>query len=123
NKTFGQFFKELRICKGLSLRQFCLTHGFDSSNISKIERGVAKPPQADKLFEYAKCLGLEKDTDEWYEFCDLAAAEKGKFPKDLLSDEEIRERMPALFRAMRNKKGAKEIIGKIKDVIKDAWSE
>ncbi len=122
-KTFGKYFKELRQRKEMSLRQFCQGYGLDSSNISKIERGVAKPPQAEKLYEYAKLLGLIKDSDEWYEFCDLAAAERGKFPKDLLSDEEIKERMPILFRAMRDKKKAQEITSTLKDLIKKAWKE
>jgi transcriptional regulator with XRE-family HTH domain len=122
-KSFGDYFKMLRTKKGLSLRQFCLKYGLDSSNISKIERGVARPPQDDKLHEYARYLGLRKDTDDWYAFCDLAAAERGKFPKDLMSDKKIRERMPAFFRALRKGEKAGEIAKNLKKAIKEAWTE
>lgn len=123
NISFGVFFKQLRLKTGLSLRQFCLQHGIDSSNISKIERGVANPPQEEKLHEYAKYLGLKKESDEWYRFCDLAAAERGRFPKDLISDKEVMRRMPALFRSLRKEETPKKIIQTLKDVVKEAWKE
>src|ERR1017187_3267350 len=46
NKSmFGTFIKELRARKRLGLREFCLEHGHDPSNWSKIEREVASPPR------------------------------------------------------------------------------
>lgn len=122
-KTLGRLFREYRQKQGLSLREFCLKHKIDSSNISKIERGVAKPPQGETLYKYAKYLGLNKDSQEWYEFCDLAVAERIKMPKEYLTQTEIVERMPAFFRAMRSKKGAKELANKLEEIIKKAWDE
>lgn len=37
--TFGNLVKDLRIAQKKTLRQFCLDHGHDPSNWSKLERG------------------------------------------------------------------------------------
>jgi len=69
--TFGHFFREMRLKMGLSLRQFCVEHGLDPGNISRIERGIACPPQSrEKLEEYATYLGIDKDSDDWLNFFD-----------------------------------------------------
>jgi transcriptional regulator with XRE-family HTH domain len=59
---FGEHFRQLREKTGLSLRSFCLAHGFDPGNISRLERGAFLPPESpEKLREYAKALKLRKD--------------------------------------------------------------
>ncbi|MBI4615517.1 MAG: transcriptional regulator [Planctomycetes bacterium] len=98
---FGRYFKERRAALGLSLRAFCLRFGLDPSNISKMERGRLPPPQGEKLREYAGCLGLREGSDEWYQFFDLAAAERGIIPDDL-RDEELAAKLPVLFRTLRD---------------------
>ena len=75
-KSFGEYFRELRLNLGLSLKQFCLDNDLDFSNISKIERGVSKPPKDKILVEYAKLLRLKQGSKEYTEFMDLAAAYK-----------------------------------------------
>jgi transcriptional regulator with XRE-family HTH domain len=71
--SFGQLVKQLRIAQKKTLRQFCLEHGQDPSNWSKIERGVSAPPKDVKTMErWAKQLGLKAGTEEWQEFLDLA---------------------------------------------------
>ena len=45
-KGFGRFFRELRVKKGDTLRQFSLKHGFDAGNLSKLERGRLPQPQS-----------------------------------------------------------------------------
>lgn len=103
---FGEFFKQLRIESKQSLRAFCLNHGFDPGNISKIERGRLAPPKSeDKLTNYAKALGLKKNTRQWQELFDLAAAEQGQIPSDLL-DEELVGKLPVFFRSLREINGA-----------------
>jgi len=51
--------------------------------------------------------------DDWYQFFDLAAAESGKIPKDILSDEEVVEKLPILFRTLRGKKVSDEKLNKL----------
>ena len=53
---FGKLFKERRMALGKTLRQFCREHGLDHGNISKLERGLLKPPTGEKLAEYASHL-------------------------------------------------------------------
>jgi transcriptional regulator with XRE-family HTH domain len=118
-KTFGGFFKELRIKKKKTLRQFCQEHGFDPGNMSKLERGFLPPPHSDaKLIQYAKALSLKKGTDDWYTFFDLAAAERGKVPADMLDDDSLAAKLPVLFRTLRGQKISEkkliELIEKIK---------
>ncbi|MFP4057456.1 MAG: helix-turn-helix domain-containing protein [Candidatus Brocadiia bacterium] len=98
---FGEFFRHKRMALGLSLRQFCLQHGLDPGNISKLERGRLAPPQHEKLEEYARLLGIPQGSDDWYRFFDLAAAEAGRVPQDILSDEQVVEKLPLLFRTLR----------------------
>jgi transcriptional regulator with XRE-family HTH domain len=107
-KTFGDFLKRKRIASGRTLRAFCAAHGFDVGNFSKLERGVLAPPHGDvRLSTYAEAIGLERESDEWFEFFDLAAAARGEIPSDLLSDAEVVERLPVMFQAMRDLDPAK----------------
>jgi len=103
--TFGECFKKLRIATGQTLRAFCAQHGYDPGNISKLERSILPPPDSnEKLAEYARALRLKKATDPWFEFFDLAAAERGRIPTDLLKDEELLGKLPVMFRTMRGAK-------------------
>lgn len=110
---FGDFFKAKRIQLGFTLRQFCLENNLDPGNISKLERGLFPPPQHEKLKEYAKLLGIKEGSDDWYQFFDLAAAEKGKIPQDILSDKAVVAKLPILFRTLRGKKISDEKLNKL----------
>ena len=104
-KRFGELFKKLRLATGVTLREFCLKNSLDPGNLSRLERGVVPPPQnRGKLEEYAKFLGLKKGSDEWYQFFDLAAAESGRIPEDVLSDDRVVANLPVLFRTLRGQK-------------------
>ena len=119
--TFGEFFKKKRGELGIPLRQFCLEHGLDPGNISKMERGITAPPQGhEKLEEYASHLKIKKGTDDWYTFFDLAAADSGKIPPELLKKREIVDQLPVLFRTLRGKKITDEQLKKLIDMIKGA---
>jgi transcriptional regulator with XRE-family HTH domain len=99
---FGEFLKELRMRVGLSLREFCLQNGLDPGNYSRVERGMFRPPQDREIVaKYATALGLERGSDEWLHLFDLAAAERGQVPEDIMSDEELVDKLPVLFRTMR----------------------
>jgi len=120
-KSFGEFFKELRIRKGITLREFCLEYDLDPGNISKLERGVLAPPQdMQKLKDYAQNLGVKEGSPDWHTFVDLASAGAGIIPQDILDDQELVKRLPVLFRTLRRKKltkeSLKELIEKLKKV-------
>jgi transcriptional regulator with XRE-family HTH domain len=116
--AFAKYLKQLRLATGLSLREFCLEHGIDPGNYSRLERGLFPPPQRDELLEkYASALGLERGSDNWLQLFDLAAASRGHLPKDLLTDEELLDKLPALFRTLR---GSAIEPSKLDDFIDDA---
>jgi hypothetical protein len=56
------------------------------------------------LESYAKRLKLKIGSDDWYMFFDLAAAETGRIPQELLEDEDVLEKLPILFRTLRGQK-------------------
>ncbi len=102
--AFGLLLKKLRIAKRVTLRDFCHQHGLDPGNYSRLERGVFRPPgDREKLEQYAKALGVVTGGDDWLDFFDAAATSRGEIPEDLLSDEEIVEKLPVLFRTLRGK--------------------
>ncbi len=102
--AFGAFLKRLRIEQRVTLRDFCSRNGFDPGNYSRLERGVFRPPSdREKLEQYAEALGVTRGTDAWLEFFDAAATSRGEIPEDILSDEEIMEKLPILFRTLRAK--------------------
>lgn len=102
---FAAFFKAMRMKLGVSLREFCLERKLDPGNVSRMERGLVPPPQSqEKLVEFAGHLGLKKGSDEWKQFFDLAAAESGRIPDDVLCDKEVVAKLPILFRTLRGEK-------------------
>jgi transcriptional regulator with XRE-family HTH domain len=114
--SFGDLVKDLRIAQQKTLRQFCLEHGHDPSNWSKIERGVNAPPQDVKTLErWAKQLGLKAGTPQWQEFLDLADIARGEIPKHVLNDEELLKKLPVFFRSIR---GAELTEGQLDELIK-----
>ena len=116
---FGSFFKQKRIELGLTLREFCRKNGYDPGNISKIERGVLPPPHGDELKEkYATALQLKRGTDDWLTFFDLAAAELGQVPEDIMSDEELLRRLPLLFRTVRGSELTEEKLRELIEAIR-----
>jgi transcriptional regulator with XRE-family HTH domain len=105
NTAFSKFFYEKRLKLEKTLRQFCAENSFDPGNISKLERGLMPPPEAqDKLTAFAKALGLKKGSPEWQEFFDLADLECGRLPRDLADEKELLAKLPVLFRGIRGEK-------------------
>jgi len=106
---FGEYLKALRKEKRIGLRDFCRKAKADPGNISRMERGLMSPPHGeDILRRYAVAAGVEYGSDEWYRLVDLAAADKGIVPRDLLEDEEVVQMLPAFFRTLRGQKPTKE---------------
>jgi len=117
--NFGEFFKRKRKERGLTLRKFCISHGFDPGNLSKLERDLLPPPQDRiKLEKYAVCLGLEEGSDDWYEFFDLAAIESAKIPVELMENKKVVDKLPLLFRTLRGEKVPEEKLNELIEMIK-----
>jgi len=116
---FGALLKRLRLERGLTLREFCLRNGLDPGNYSRLERGRFAPPQdPERVEKYAEALGLERGSDQWIELFDVAAAERGEIPADLMSDDEVVDKLPVLFRTMRGKQVSQELLDELVDRIK-----
>ncbi|MCX6577004.1 MAG: hypothetical protein NTV82_11515 [Candidatus Aminicenantes bacterium] len=116
---FGEFFKKKRVEKGLTLRSFCLKNGFDPGNISKMERGLLVPPSSrDKLEIYAKALGLKPGSADWVEFFDRAAACKGEIPLEIMSDSQLVEKLPLIFRTIRGKRVTDKQLEELAELIR-----
>jgi hypothetical protein len=98
---FGTFIKELRARQRVGLREFCLEHGHDPSNWSKIEREVLSPPRDEEtLRQWAKQLGLKPGSDDWHKFHDYAAVDAGRIPDHVMKDEELLAKLPVFFRTI-----------------------
>ena len=113
-KNFAGFFRTLRKERRITLRAFCEAAGADPGNISRMERAAMIPPQdRDILERYAKALDLAEGSDEWYLFFDLAAADQGMIPRDLMEDEALVKQLPAFFRTLRGQKPTEEELRKV----------
>src|SRR5437016_14522656 len=99
--TFGEFVKQQRLARRLTLRAFCEAAGVDPANYSKLERGLLLPPgDPDRLQPYEQALGLAPDSLEAREMRRLAALDRGKVPPGVLSDPALVGKLPALFRTL-----------------------
>lgn len=99
--VFGEYLKMLRLERNLTLRSFCETNGFDPGNYSKIERGILAPPKDEqKLEPYREALDLSPTSTEWAELQRLASISRGEIPAKLMSDAEVVQKLPALFRTL-----------------------
>jgi len=120
-EVFGKKFKALRKKTGMTLRRFCLKYGLDAGNYSKIERGLAAPPKSrEKLETLAAFLELERETDDWYDFFDAAAACNGTIPHHIMDDKELVEKLPLVFRTIRGQKLEPEKLRALAEIIRKA---
>lgn len=117
---FSVFFKEKRMATGRTLRQFCQEHGFDPGNLSKLERGLLPAPTSkDKLEHYATALNLQEGTDDWYNLFDLAAAQAGRIPDDVLTNAKVVDKLPVFFRTLRGQQVSEEDLDSLVKLIKE----
>jgi transcriptional regulator with XRE-family HTH domain len=115
HRNFASFFQALRKGSRITLRGFCEAAGADPGNISRMERRAIPPPQdREILTRYAKALNVAEGSDDWYLFFDLAAADRGIIPQDIMKDENLVGLLPAFFRTLR---GQKPTVAEMKKVI------
>jgi hypothetical protein len=116
---FGTFIKELRTRRHLGLREFCLEHGHDPGNWSRLERERLVPPHDEPtLRTWAKQLGLKPGSDDWLKFFEYAAVATGRIPGHILRDKHLAAQLPAFFRALAGQKPSPEDAEKLLDLIK-----
>jgi transcriptional regulator with XRE-family HTH domain len=116
---FGTFVKELRARQRLGLREFCLEHGHDPSNWSKIEREILQPPRDEQVLRtWARQLGLKPDTDDWLKFFEYAAVDGGRIPDHIMENKELAAHLPAFFRTLSGQKPSREDLDKLISIIK-----
>jgi transcriptional regulator with XRE-family HTH domain len=117
--NFASFFQALRKEHRITLRAFCEAAGADPGNISRLERRNIPPPQdREILTRYAKALNLKEGSDEWYLFFDLAAADRGIIPQDIMDDAELVKELPAFFRTLRGQKPTETEMRKVIEKIR-----
>ncbi len=120
HKNFAEFFKSLRKESRITLRDFCEKAGADPGNISRLERGALVPPQDRSILtRYAQALDIKKGSDNWYLFFDLAAADRGMIPHDLMNDAEVVKHLPAFFRTLRGQKPTEKELRKVIEKLKE----
>lgn len=116
---FGEFIKNKRLEKNLTLREFCRRLEEDASNWSKIERGVMGPPQDNgKLKKIAAILEITEGSIEWEKFVDIARVSAGIIPDYIMSDKRIVDALPVFFRTIGSVKPTKEEFDELIDTIK-----
>ena len=119
HENFAAFFQALRKQHRITLRSFCEAAGADPGNISRMERRMIPPPQdREILSRYAKALNLTEGGDEWYLFFDLAAADRGIIPQDIMDDAELVKELPAFFRTLRGQKPTETEMRKVIEKIR-----
>jgi transcriptional regulator with XRE-family HTH domain len=119
--AFGKLLRSFRQRTGQTMRDFCIKNKLDPGNYSRLERGMFPPPQKEELLtRYATALGLVRGSEEWIEFFDTAAACRGELPKDLLTDQELLDKLPVLFRTLRASPVATEGLDELIDKIRRA---
>jgi transcriptional regulator with XRE-family HTH domain len=105
--TFGEFIKDSRIKRGVTLREFCRMMGWDASNWSKVERGVNSPPRSPKVLKkIADALGFPEKSDDRQTLIDLAAI--SFIPASLIDDRSVIQKLPVFFRTLRGDKPSRE---------------
>jgi len=117
--SFGELHRKLREEKQLTLRKYSQLIGQDPGNISRIERGVASPPQNEKvLITMANALELKENSVLWKDFFNLAAIGAGRIPKEILSNKELSNCLPVLLRTLTGRKITEQKMNELLDLIK-----
>jgi len=116
---FGEFVKERRIARDITLRKFCQALDWDASNWSKVERGLLSPPQDEgKLRRIADLIGIEQGSDDWQAMKDLSRIGPQMLPDDIAADSRIVKALPLFFRTVRSDKPTAEELDRLIELLK-----
>ena len=100
---FGEFLRELRIKKEISLRELARKLKMDVGNLSKIETGKMKPPIKGEFIEDLSII-LKLNKKEKEKLIDLASHENGEYPRDIKETLKESQYIPVLLRTISNRK-------------------
>ncbi len=115
---FGEYVRNLRLERRITLREFCRTTGLDPSNWSKIERGRHQPPRTKEVLNsIAEALGLGNDSEEYLTLTELAAI--SYIPTELV-DSNVVDRLPIFFRTIRGEKPTREELEEIVKILRES---
>ena len=115
---FGEFIKAKRMELGKTLREFCRENDFNAGNLSRIERGLINPPQnKSKRLQYAAALGIEENTDDWFDYCYFANISAGRVPINLVTDKKLLAEVPIFFETMNGDDDDKERVRNLLDAL------
>ena len=104
----------------MTLRHFCEANGFDPGNMSKLERSILPAPHSEeKLNAYANALGIKPGDDEYLTFFDLAKTSRISSNVQDLTDLELLNMLPVLFRTVDNKDITPDKLERIIALIKE----
>jgi transcriptional regulator with XRE-family HTH domain len=121
--AFGRYLRELRLARGVSLRDYCLRIQADPSNYSKLERGLLDPPSEPcRLEQMAEALGLPPTGPEARELARLAALSRGMVPPAVLMDRELAGKLPVFFRTIEGEPVGEDQLNEVITMIRKAWT-
>ncbi len=116
-RYFGEYVKDARIEKQLTLRDFCRRAEIDPSNWSKIERGILQPPKSKEVLGHiAAILGIAEGTEAWFTLHDLAVV--AHVPIEIIDDNALISSLPVFFRTLRGQKPSRKELEELIEVIR-----
>ena len=115
-KRFGDFIRDLRLKKRMTLREFCKRAEIDPGNWSKIERGISLPPKGKEvLSQIADVLSVPIESEEYKSMLDYAAI--GHIPLEI-TEQTIISKLPMFFRTARGAQPTSEEMENLIDIIR-----
>jgi transcriptional regulator with XRE-family HTH domain len=111
-QTFGDYLRDLRVHRDISMRSLAKELNMDVGNLSKIENGKMKPPMKEQFIEdISDILKLSKGEKE--KLIDISSHESGEYPRDIKEMLKDHSYIPVLLRTISNKKLSDEEIRKL----------
>jgi len=120
---FGDFIKSRRRKHRITLREFCERTRTNSSFFSKLERGLAPPPEDQRqLNEWADVLKLEEDSPKREMFFKLAKMSYEPVDHPAVTDDkELAKVMPLLVYDSEGKPLNDSQLDKLKELVRDSY--
>lgn len=106
---FGDFIRDKRRGRGITLRTFSRLCRMDAANFSRLERGVIKPPK--DITYIAMALRISPESDEYAKLALYADVGRGEVPKDIMDEVEFVKLLPTIWCSMREAKACHNLEG------------
>jgi len=101
--SFGEYLRELRIKRDISMRKLAKELKMDVGNLSKIENSKHRPPLKEQFIdEINEILNLTQE--EKQKLIDMASHENSEYPRDIKDELKGYNYIPMLLRTISNKK-------------------